>query len=260
MGMATSITHSDLSRTAADAARTDRARKQQADAESRRAVDNALSLGPALLDLFTKLPAAMIAADTAEYQRVVERDGEQSPGAAELKAALARLESLEATASLGRARATRAAAVARMPGPMFHGFVADESGSPMASMRVRLATATGAAPQEAVTEVDGYFAIRLPGPGAPERPSAPSEGPTTAPTAAPPARPAAGTASRPPDSQRQSTGEEATATIANHRGQVVYEDPVPVDTSRTVYREYRVGDRPPRKDEDRQAPSPSRVR
>ena len=65
----------------------------------------ALAKGDALLTFFRALPAAALASERAEHERVVRRYGEDHPRAHALEESLDGLERAEAQAARGRARA-----------------------------------------------------------------------------------------------------------------------------------------------------------
>ncbi len=106
-----------------------------------------------------------------------------------------------------------------IPGPAFHGFVADKNGSPRADLHVKL-VGTDASGQrielpgryDATTEYDGYFVVP------------------------PPALEGA-------DRQKARTAAAAIVVITDKQGVVVCEDSVPLQLELgTAYREYRLGD------------------
>jgi len=219
----------DLARVLQGAARNDREHREGSEGELKQAAGAAFEAGSMLLELFTTLPAALVAAEKAEHARLVERYGDEHPWTQGVGESAGALGGLEARLSRGRARAVRALAVAWQPppGPAFHGFVTDESGAPLRGLRVRLAGLEGRAP-EARTAEDGYFTLPLP-----ER--KPSEG----------AAEAEGETEKGARRKRAAEPAAATVVIADAKGAPLYEDPVPLEVeSGSAYREYRLRERP----------------
>lgn len=235
----------DLARVLQGAARSDREHREGSEGELKQAAGAGFEAGSMLLELFTTLPAALVAAEKAEHARVVERYGGEHPWAQGAGESAAALEGLEAQLSRGRARAVRALAAAwhPAPGPALHGFVTDAGGAPLGGLRVRLAGLEGRAP-EARTAEDGYFTLPLP-----ER------------------KPAEGAAEEGEEkaARKKRAAEPAAATvvIADAKGAPLYEDPIPLEVeSGSAYREYRLRERP-RYEEPGPAPSkdkPKRAR
>ncbi len=214
--MALSADNRGFSNLAAGGADVDRDRRREADAAVKESARRATDIGSVLLDVFTALPAAIVAAETTEYRRVVERYGKDHPRAQEIEASLAAFGQLDAMASQGRARIKRAIDAQQMPGDALHGFVTDEDGTPLAGLRVRLTGAAISGEHEATTQADGYFAVPLP---------------------AKDARAAARDAS--PDKEQEPPS--ATVIVADPGGKTLYEDPVPLDLEQGgAFREYRI--------------------
>lgn len=244
---------SQLAGTASNVTR-DRARTYEQ--QFRKSGADALEVGQQLLGLFEQLPAAMIASERNEYERLVKKYGEDHPRVAAARQTLAGLESLESQAALGRARVRRAVESTRVPGVAFFGFVYDESGKPLSGLTVRLRAADSRAPAasrvqplQARTADDGYFRIPL----ARDTP-APSAARTRA-------------SARKADAAAASSDERgegsATVEILDERGALMHQDPVPLNLpgaspkaagadgenaapqwaklSDSIYREYRIG-------------------
>ena len=225
--MANSGDFGDFSRLFEGSARFERDRQRSFDAQLRKTQAEAQDLGEALLGLFAALPAAMIAARRAEYDRVVARYDDQHPRAHELKASLAELEGMAETGDRGRARATRVLAALRRPGAAFHGFVTGRGGAPRPGLVLRLVDAQLPDGQQATTEADGYFRISLPG----DRQGAGGVRPKSR---------EAGVAGQ------GAGGPQSTAVveIVDDSGAVLYEDPIPLPIGAgSVYREYSIDDR-----------------
>jgi len=246
---------SQLAGTASNVTR-DRARTYEQ--QFRKSGADALEIGQQLLGLFEQLPAAMIASERNEYERLVKKYGEDHPRVAAARQALAGLESFESQAALGRARVRRAVESTQVPGVAFFGFVYDESGKPLSGLTVRLRAADSRAsatsrvePLQARTAEDGYFRIPLV-----QDTPAPSAARTRA-----SARKAEASAAAASSDER---GEgSATVEILDERGAVVHQDPVPLSLpgaspkaagadgenaapqwaklSESIYREYRIG-------------------
>ncbi len=212
--MAQSADRRAFSNFADDGADVDRERKREAEAALKESARKAADTGSLLLDVFTTLPSAIVAAEKDEYRRVVERYGKDHANAKEVEASLAAFEHLEVRASRGRARIERVIAAQKTPGDALHGFVADEEGAPLAGLRVRLTGRAISDAQEATTQSDGYFAVPLPAKDA------------RAPNASP---------------AQQQEGATATVVVADAGGKTLYEDPVPLDLAQgSAYREYRI--------------------
>jgi hypothetical protein len=192
-----------------------------------------LEQGAPLLELFRLLPAAALASERAEYDRVVSRYGKDHPLAHAREQSLDAMERGEAQAARGRARAARALHAAQAPGEAFHGFVSDEAGEPLPGLTVRLASARTAAKLEARTEADGYFRVPLP-----QRAAEPA-------------------------AAEKAAEEVAEVLIVDSRGQTVHQDPVGLALrAGSAYREYTVaagrGAAEPRQRAPRAAPAARR--
>jgi hypothetical protein len=224
--MARSLNDRDFSRLAAGAKQLERELKKTADAQMKEIGRTALETGPALLELFELLPAAMIAARGAEYERILARYDEKHPRAVQMETSLIALQELESQAARGRARAARVMEAARAPGVAFHGFVSDEDGEPLSGMTVQL---TGHAPfgkTVARTESDGYFRMPLPVDGV----SAGAESGRL-------------DLSETTDRAAQRDATQLAVQIRDTRGALVFEDPVPLQIGPSgAYREYRIGE------------------
>src|SRR5262245_49625042 len=81
--------------------------RSQVEAQRRKAGQDALELGSRLLNLFTVLPGATLAAQKAELGRLAALD-RRHPRLAQLEAKFAAFEQLESGAQRGRARVARA--------------------------------------------------------------------------------------------------------------------------------------------------------
>jgi Carboxypeptidase regulatory-like domain len=177
----------------------------------RQAQRDALANGGLLLALFQALPAAALASERAEHERIVGRYGKDHPRAQALEASLDRLERTEARAALGRMRAARAMQTAQMQGAALQGFVIDAAGEPLRGMTVSVEAARMPAPLSARTAADGYFRIELP------------------PAEAAPAR------------EREEERELAQVVVLDANGRRVHEDPMPLSLrAGGAYREYTV--------------------
>jgi hypothetical protein len=220
----------DLSRLPDHAAKVDRERKRNFAAQLRRSGADALGLGDDLLVLFSTLPAAVIASEHAEYERVVARYGKEHPRARQVADALADFENIEAQAARGRTRAARAIESIQASGSAFFGFVTGAGGDPLAGYKVRLTGRDIASGKlEAVTGDDGYFRIALPATNA-----------STASTGqrASSKRAAASTAS---DSKTDTSHVLAAVEVLDRKGRSVHEDPLPLQIdSGSAYREYQL--------------------
>ena len=168
----------------------------------------ALAKGDALLTFFRALPAAALASERAEHERVVRRYGEDHPRAHALEESLDGLERAEAQAARGRARAARVMEMAQMPEPAFHGFVTDEAGDPLPGMTVRVASPRLGTELAASTGQDGYFRLVLP---------------------------------EAAKKQGKQNVELAEVVIVDGQGKRVHEDPLPLQVhAGSAYREYIV--------------------
>jgi hypothetical protein len=167
-----------------------------------------LAKGDALLALFRALPAAALASERAEHERLVGRYGKDHPRAQALEKSLDGLERAEVQAVRGRARAARAMEMARMPEPAFHGFVADEAGEPLPGMTVRVVSPRLGTELAAPTKQDGYFHLVLP---------------------------------EAVKKQGKRNAELAEVIIVDGQGKRVHEDPLPLQLDAgSAYREYIV--------------------
>lgn len=144
------------------AARSGQEREKILQELERQARRDALTGGGMLLELFRALPAAALAAERAEHERIAQRYGKEDPRAQALAASLDRLERAEARATLGRTRVARALQAAQMPGSALHGFVTDAAGAPLRGMTVRVDSPALRAPLAARSAADGYFRVELP--------------------------------------------------------------------------------------------------
>jgi hypothetical protein len=191
----------------------------------RQAQRDALANGGLLLSLFQALPAAAIASERAEHERIVGRYGKDHPRAQALEESLDRLERTEARAALGRMRAARAMQTAQLPGAALQGFVTDAAGEPLRGVTVRVEASRLSAPLSARTAADGYFRIELP------------------PAEAAPAR------------EQEEERELAQVVVLDANGHRVHEDPMPLSLrAGSAYREYTVeaeAGAPPRKPQRR---------
>jgi hypothetical protein len=167
------------------------------------AIDDALELGGDLFEALTALPAALIRAQRIEIKRLAAADTEH-PRIAQTKGELESLLDSAPMAARVRARAARALELVRSSSRGFNGFVTTADGEPLPGVIVRL-SGVGTEPH-ARTEEDGYFHIALP--------------------SAPAADMARGT---------------WTVSIAGASGDVLYEDPIPLNAiGGFAYREYVV--------------------
>ena len=218
----------DFSRLLDDAAKVDRDRKRNFATQMRRSGADALGLGDDLLELFTTLPAAVIASERAEYDRLVERHGKDHPRSRQVAEALDAFEGVEAQAARGRARATRAIEAIQASGTAFFGFVTSADGDPLAGYKVRV-TGIAAGKLEAITGDDGYFRIALPAKSA----SAPTAGRRVSPKRA--------AASTPAEDRTEASPVLAAVEVLDRKGNKVHEDPLPLQIdSGSAYREYRL--------------------
>jgi len=210
----------DLGAIAAAAARFDGEQQAGLDAQGAELMASMPGLATRLLDFFEVLPAAMIAAQGAELERLAAIGGPDDGRVAAAEARLAALQAAESLAIPGRARAARALAQLNMPGRAFWGFVSDEKGQPVAGMTVRLSARGNASGSSARTAEDGYFRIALPDDTGPGAASMSAIG-----------TPAGG------------QGKDATFTVqfVNAAGAIVFEDQVPLAGGGSAYREYRLG-------------------
>jgi len=218
----------DFSRLLDDAAKVDRDRKRNFAMQMRRSGADALGLGDDLLALFTTLPAAVIASERAEYDRLVERHGKDHPRSRQVAEALEAFEGVEAQAARGRARATRAIESIQASGTAFFGFVTRADGDPLAGYKVRV-TGSATGKLEAVTGDDGYFRIALPTTSA----SAATAGRRVSPKRA--------AASTPAEDKTDTSPVLAAVEVLDRRGNRVHEDPLPLQIdSGSAYREYQL--------------------
>jgi len=204
-----------------DAVRFDREQEKILQALERQAREDALQSGGALLALFEALPAAALAAERAEHERIVKLYGKDDARAQALEESLDGFERMEVQLARGRARAARAMAFVQKPGTAFHGFVSDAAGEPVPRMKVRVASRQAGIDLSAVTAADGYFRVAL-------RDS--------------PARAAAKASAREDTAaDEKRTGQVAQIRIFAANGTLVHEDPLPLDLAGgTAYREYFV--------------------
>lgn len=220
---------SDLSRLIQGASKVNRDRKRTFDAQLRKSGADALGFGAALLELFETLPAAMIASETTEMERLAKRYGDaQHPRVLQVADAVARLEGIDAQASRGRVRAARAMESLQAPGHSLFGFVTDDAGNPRVGYTVRI-TAVGLPDKlRANTASDGYFRIALSGKRAAK---------------AGPQKPAKTRKAIVDDEvNTQATSRVASVEILDPRGRVAYRDALPLQIdSGSAYREYRIG-------------------
>jgi hypothetical protein len=233
--MATSASGSEFSSTIEGAAAFDRERKAKADASLREIAGSAMELGDSLLQLFTTLPAAMLGARRAEYERVAARHGEDHPRTKQVRASLGALDGVVRRSAAGRDRAMRGLEALRTPGGAFFGFVADGSGRALAKMTVQLTGDAVGKDAQGVSADDGFFRVPL-------RPGA-SAGVAGSESFATMRAAILGGE----DTEREAGAEKPVATvrILNARGQVVHEDPVPLELEAgSAYREYRIEDTP----------------
>ncbi len=144
------------------ASRQTREEDKTLEALRRQALQAALENGSAALEFFRALPAAVIASERVEHERVVRQYGKDNPRALAMEAWLDRLERMEGQAARGRARAARALEMMQRFELAFHGFVSDTTGEPLPGMTVRLASPRLHVERQARTAPDGYFRIVLP--------------------------------------------------------------------------------------------------
>jgi hypothetical protein len=237
-----------FSQLAGAAGEVTRERARTYDQQFRKSGADALEVGQQLLGLFEQLPAAMIASERAEYERLVKRYGEEHPRATDASEILTGLESFESQAALGRARVRRAVESMQAPGVAFFGFVFDESGKPLGGLTVRVSQSARSQSLQARTPDDRYF--RIPLVQDPRGLSAARERAS--------AHRIKSAATQP--GQRVAAS-SAMVEIVDARAEVVHQDPVPLNLtggnsaesvdggakptwarlSDSVYREYRIG-------------------
>jgi hypothetical protein len=207
--MARLPTSDDFTRFQNDAGDADQKRREENRATVRRVTQDAIGLGEPLLEFITALPAVVMASQRAELERLSAID-KQHPRAAQVADVIDQLTSAAPTASRVLARAARGLNVARSPLPGLYGFVTDVYGAPLPGVVVRLRG--GRTEARGKTEGDGYFMIPL-------------------------ARDT-GTGTHGTNSEG---ADEVRVRIESASGDVLHEDPVPVDTVIGFdYREYIV--------------------
>jgi hypothetical protein len=198
-------TSEDFSRVEATAEGQQQEREEEATAAQQRLTAAALALGNSVFGLLASLPATMVAAERTELARLTALDPKH-PRATQIGSTVDALMSAAPVAIRLAARATRALDAARSGARGLHGFVTASDGAPLKDAIVRLGDSHGAG---TTTADDGYFLIPLSG-------------------------------------AERRTGEpradgDAHVTITSHKGQILYEDPVPVTTAAGfAYREYVV--------------------
>lgn len=222
------------------------------------------------LDLYSfmsALPDALIASQQREARRLAKSSGEKGPRVETMKASIAQAEQLNATFKSGRARFDRGLSAALEPNDVFHGFVSGPALQMQKGYTVRLMGADGKPRHAAVTQDDGYFTMTIKV-NAPEKASPISTKDDTQAAllgemlqffgmrGAPARDPVKSTVGSLNMGPAKVEGKEAAALasveILDPRGDVVQQDPIPVDLDGgTVYREYVVagtqGDTAPRR-------------
>jgi hypothetical protein len=210
------------------------------------------------LDLYSfmsSLPDALIASQKREAQRLEKLKGEKGPRVEALKVSMEQAAQLNATARWGRARVDRAMATALEPNDVFHGFVSGSDLQVRKGYTVRLVGADGKQRHSAVTQADGYFTMTLaakqkgnPFAGKDETQSVLLAemlqlfGMRGAPASDPVKAPASSLKKGSAAKEKGEEAESASVEIVDASGQVVQQDPIPVDLKGgTVYREYLVG-------------------
>jgi hypothetical protein len=176
----------------------------------RQAGENALAQADALLAFFQALPAAALASERVEYERIVKRHGRNDARSAALEHSLDALEHMEMQAQRGRARWARVLEMARLDGAALHGFVSDATGAPLPGLTVRVTAPRLRAEFTARTEQDGYFRLVLPE----------------------------------PEGQQASSNEKpelGQVLVLDRRDRRLHVDPIPLELhAGSAYREYRV--------------------
>ena len=194
----------------------DEAEQKQSDEQDetrRRATREALGQAGPVLEFVTALPAAVMASQRAEIERLTAID-KQHPRAAQVADMLDQLTRSAPMASRVMSRVVRGVDVARAPQPGLYGFVADAEGAPFEGAVVRLGE--GRAAPSAKTAADGYFMVPLSGGRARENDNT-----------------GIGAAASDPN--------EVRIRVEAADGQLLYEDPRPVNTLIGYdYREYVV--------------------
>lgn len=242
------------------------------------AVIGALSEALDLYSFMSALPDALIASQQREARRLAKTSGEKGPRVEAMRASIAQAEQLNATFKSGRARFDRGVSAAFDSNDVFHGFVSGPNLQMQKGYTVRLMGADGKQRHAAVTQDDGYFSMTIKV-NAPEKASpisskddtqaavlgemlqffgmrgAPARAPAKSPLGSLNKGPSAKASSAkvaPATGEGKETAALASVEILDPRGEVVQQDPIPVDLDGgTVYREYVVagaqGDTAPRR-------------
>jgi len=217
-------------------------RKQFLEAPMAAAQQPAINVGLEVLAFMAALPAAFVASEERELNRLSRTsDASNDPRMERLKVSIARAMEWRATSQQGKARIDRALVSLSGDGNVFHGFISDNTFAPQTGLTIRIAVARDGAKEttvsSATTNADGYFSIpfdREPlktQKGQPPEPNVKSSGRM------------AERLSRKTTASAAATGDGkevlARVEILDSKAVVIHEDSVPlVVNAGTVYREY----------------------
>jgi len=187
----------------------------------------ALEIGMRLMQFLAAVPDAVVASRRREIEHLRASGRDDDPRIAMLETSIEYAGRARTAAHLARTRVGRVAG-AMMGGDavLFHGFVSDESMTPLPDMTVRLVRAGDEGDKRsltATTDDDGYFIVPR---------SAKKGG-----GAVKPRKSGEGGGVELTDAAEDRT---VNVEIADASGTIVHRDPMPVDLGSTAYREYRI--------------------
>ena len=159
--MATQSKKSGFPEFFADTQSAEKMRRQFIEAPGEAVAQSALGAGLELANLFSALPAAFVASQQRELERIKQAKVKDDPRVAALEQSIEHAGVLQATAQRGQVRVQRALVAVAGPDNVFHGFVSDAELTPLKGVTVRVTGVEGARSLSTTTGDDGYFSIQL---------------------------------------------------------------------------------------------------
>lgn len=203
------------------------------------------TLGPVseLAKVLTSLPAAFVASQKKELQRVRETSGDYDERIPALEASIEQSEILQVMAGRGQSRVQRLIGSLATGENVFHGFVSDPDFAPMSGVTVRLTgTKRGRGKAAATTDEDGYFSIALgPNDYGTQDSSKRSLSISQRVNKLFETRKLDSTVT--PEAEKDEEASQSTVQILR-KNTLLHEDPLPVTVDEgTIYREYVIGEK-----------------
>ena len=148
----------------ADTESADNLRRQFIEAPAAAVAQSAIGTGLELANLFSVLPAAFVASQQRELDRIKQEKVPNDPRVAALEQSIEQAGVLQVTAQRAQVRVERGLVAVAGGESVFHGFVSDAQLAPLSGVTVRVTGVKGGGRSgtlSTTTDDEGYFSIPL---------------------------------------------------------------------------------------------------